>query len=66
MSPSASSSPHADAFRNYIRPDIVGHAANAMIDKAQLMSLSAPEVTVLIGGLRVLGGLITSSPGMVS
>jgi catalase-peroxidase len=47
--------PHADAFRNYIRPDIVGHAANAFIDKAQLMGLSAPEMTVLVGGLRVLG-----------
>ena len=46
---------HADGFRNYIRPDIGSHAADALIDKAQLLNLSAPEMTVLIGGLRVLG-----------
>ena len=47
--------PHADGFRNYIRPEIEGHAADALIDKAQLLNLSAPEMTVLLGGLRVLG-----------
>jgi catalase-peroxidase len=46
--------PTADAFRNYLR---VGHALPAeqlMIDRAQLLTLTAPEMTVLVGGLRVL------------
>jgi catalase-peroxidase len=47
--------PHADGFRNYLRQELEGHAANVLIDKAQLLNLSAPEMTVLIGGLRVLG-----------
>ncbi len=47
--------PLADGFRNYIRPELVGHAATGLIDKAHLLNLSAPEMTVLVGGLRVLG-----------
>ena len=47
--------PAADAFRNYIRKDLVPHAAELLVDKAQLLTLSAPEMTALIGGMRVLG-----------
>jgi catalase-peroxidase len=46
--------PIADGFRNYIRAGLEGSAAELLVDKAQLMTLSAPEMTVLIGGLRVL------------
>ena len=46
--------PAADGFRNYIRKGMEGLAAELLIDKAQLMRLTAPELTVLIGGLRVL------------
>jgi catalase-peroxidase len=46
--------PHADGFRNYIRKGLEGYAANLLIDKAQLLTLTAPEMTVLIGGLRAL------------
>ncbi|MBV9878295.1 MAG: catalase/peroxidase HPI [Verrucomicrobia bacterium] len=47
--------PRADGFRNYIHPGLEGWAANLLIDKAQLLTLNAPEMTVLIGGLRALG-----------
>jgi catalase-peroxidase len=47
--------PKADGFRNYIRPEYTKYAADLLIDKAQLLTLTAPEMTVLIGGLRVLG-----------
>jgi catalase-peroxidase len=47
--------PRADGFRNYVRAGFEGEAANLMVDKAQLLGLSAPEMTVLVGGLRVLG-----------
>ena len=47
--------PRADGFRNYIREGLEGYAANLLVDKAQLLTLTAPEMTVLIGGLRVLG-----------
>ena len=46
--------PKADAFRNYIDPKLQVPAEAMMIDKAQLLTLTAPEMTVLIGGLRVL------------
>ncbi len=46
--------PTADGFRNYLRQGQEGSAAELLLDKAQLMRLSAPEMTVLIGGLRVL------------
>ena len=62
--------PHADAFRNYLRKELEGHAAEMLTDKANLLNLSAPEMTVLIGGLRVLGanygqsknGVFTTQP----
>jgi catalase-peroxidase len=47
--------PRADGFRNYIHPGLESWAANLLIDKAQLLTLNAPEMTVLIGGLRALG-----------
>ena len=49
--------PAADGFRNYLRKGLdasAGSAAELLLDKAQLMKLSAPEMTVLIGGLRAL------------
>ncbi|KAI1697959.1 peroxidase domain-containing protein [Ditylenchus destructor] len=66
--------PMADGFRNYIRPDLVDSAAELLIDKAQLLTLSAPEMTALIGGLRVLGanfgqsthGVFTATPETLS
>ena len=47
--------PVADGFRNYIKADYGVSAAELLVDKAQLMTLTAPEMTVLVGGLRVLG-----------
>ncbi len=47
--------PKADGFRNYAIQGLNGHAANLLLDKAQLLNLTAPEMTVLIGGLRALG-----------
>ena len=47
--------PVADGFRNYAGASVNGTAANHLIDKAQLLTLTAPEMTVLVGGLRVLG-----------
>jgi catalase-peroxidase len=46
--------PRADGFRNYAGKGLEGVQAEMLIDKAQLLTLSAPEMTVLIGGLRVL------------
>ena len=46
--------PVADGFRNYARKGLEGMAAELMVDKAQLLKLTAPEMAVLIGGLRVL------------
>ena len=53
--------PLADGFRNYARSGLEGTAAELMIDRAQLLTLSAPEMTVLIGGLRVLGANVGGS-----
>jgi catalase-peroxidase len=47
--------PKADGFRNYVRKGLEGAAANLLLDKAQLLTLTAPEMTVLVGGLRSLG-----------
>ncbi len=47
--------PKADGFRNYASAGLESHAAELLIDKAQLLTLTAPELTVLVGGLRVLG-----------
>ncbi len=46
--------PIADGFRNYIRKGYEGVAAELLVDRANLLTLTAPEMTVLIGGLRVL------------
>jgi catalase-peroxidase len=47
--------PTADGFRNYLRGQQRLSAEEALIDRAQLLRLTAPELTVLVGGLRVLG-----------
>jgi len=47
--------PLADGFRNYVRKGLEDSAAVMMIDKAQLLTLTGPQMAVLIGGLRVLG-----------
>ncbi|WP_265945513.1 catalase/peroxidase HPI [Dechloromonas sp. A34] len=46
--------PAADGFRNYVRPGLEGEVAELLVDQAQLLTLTAPEMTVLIGGLRAL------------
>ena len=46
--------PKADGFRNYARKGLEGAAAELLVDKAQLLNLTAPEMTVLIGGMRAL------------
>jgi len=66
--------PIADGFRNYLKGKYRVPAEALLIDKAQLLTLSAPEMTVLIGGLRVLGvqagsdahGVFTDRPGALS
>jgi catalase-peroxidase len=66
--------PTADGFRNYVRPGFEALAGELLLDKAQLLTLSAPEMTVLVGGLRVLGanaggaahGVFTAKPGVLS
>jgi catalase-peroxidase len=45
----------ADGFRNYLRLGHTQHAEALLVDRAQLLTLTAPEMTVLVGGLRVLG-----------
>ncbi|MBG6291376.1 catalase/peroxidase HPI [Pseudomonas nitroreducens] len=66
--------PVADGFRNFLKSKFAVPAEALLIDKAQLLTLTAPEVTVLIGGLRVLGantggsqnGVFTTRPGTLS
>ena len=66
--------PKADGFRNYLSKDREGHASEMLIDKTQLLGLTAPEMTVLIGGMRVLGanygqsqhGVFTQRPGTLT
>ncbi len=53
--------PVADGFRNYVRKDLEGSAAELLVDKAQLMTLTAPEMTVLIGGMRALNANVGQS-----
>ncbi|MDZ4348010.1 MAG: catalase/peroxidase HPI [Xanthomonadaceae bacterium] len=53
--------PKADGFRNYAGKGLEGVAAELLIDKAQLLDLSAPEMTALIGGLRVLNANVGQS-----
>ena len=66
--------PTVDGFRNYMRAAHASVAAEALIDRANLLTLTAPEMTVLIGGLRVLGanfgqsahGVFTQRPGTLT
>jgi catalase-peroxidase len=66
--------PQADGFRNYQKAAMTVPAEHLLIDRAQLLGLSAPELTVLVGGLRVLGantdgsphGLFTQRPGQLT
>jgi catalase-peroxidase len=66
--------PTADGFRNYHSPDNGAPAEVLLIDRAQLLTLTAPELTVLLGGLRVLGansggskhGVFTKNVGTLS
>ena len=66
--------PTSDGFRNYIRKGHGGSAAELLVDKAQLMTLTAPEMTVLIGGMRALNanfgqsghGVFTRRPGTLT
>ena len=66
--------PEADGFRNYRRTAFAVADEEMLVDKAQLMGLSAPEMTVLVGGLRVMGanygnskhGVFTNTPGQLN
>ena len=66
--------PMADAFRNYRKQRVASSTEEMMIDKAQLLTLTAPEMTVLMGGMRVLStnydgsahGVFTRQPGVLS
>jgi catalase-peroxidase len=53
--------PTADGFRNYVRKGLEGSAAELLVDKAQLMTLTAPEMTVLVGGMRALNANVGQS-----
>ena len=57
--------PVADGFRNYLRTGLEDAACELLLDKAQLLGLSAPEMTVLIGGMRVLNANTDQSPNGV-
>ncbi len=54
--------PKADGFRNYQKARYAVTAEEMLVDKAQLLTLTAPEMTALIGGLRVLGANVGASP----
>ncbi|WP_163711772.1 catalase/peroxidase HPI [Mangrovibacterium lignilyticum] len=66
--------PKADGFRNYMKMKYSVSAEEMLIDKAQLLTLTPPEMTVLIGGMRVLGanynqlknGVFTDKPGVLT
>ena len=66
--------PKADGFRNYLAVDFSIPTEKMLVDRAQLLTLTAPEMTVLVGGLRVLGanhggaahGVFTATPGTLS
>jgi len=66
--------PLADGFRNYVRPGLEGSVAELLVDRASQLTLTAPEMTVLVGGLRVLGanvnqtahGVLTQRPGALT
>ncbi len=66
--------PTADGFRNYAGADMYGRPEEALVDMANLLTLTAPEMTVLVGGMRVLGtnhggskhGVFTKRPGALT
>jgi len=66
--------PYADAFRNYVGANAYRSPADLMVDKADLLGLTVPELAVLIGGMRALGanagdsdlGVLTGRPGVLS
>ena len=66
--------PNADGFRNYLKTDYTLSPEAMLVDKAQLLQLTVPEMTVLIGGMRVLNvnynnaqhGVFTQKPGTLS
>jgi catalase-peroxidase len=66
--------PSADGFRNYMKPNQDRHAEELLLDKAHLLTLSAPEMTVLLAGMRVLDtnydrtkhGQLTNNPGALT
>jgi len=66
--------PYADGFRNYVKGRYSVPAEALLIDKAQLLTLTGPELTALVGGLRVMGanvdgntqGVLTERPGTLS
>lgn len=64
--------PHADGFRNFAKDGLRARHEDLLIDRASLLNLTLPEMTVLIGGLRALGvsqgdlGVLTSSPGKLT
>ncbi len=66
--------PQADGFRNYLKAGVKDRPEELLIDKAQLLKLTPPEMTVLVGGLRVLNanfnqephGVFTENPGVLS
>jgi catalase-peroxidase len=66
--------PHADGFRNYVKKHYAVSTEEMLIDKAQLLTLTAPELTVLVGGMRVLNtnydgsthGVFTANPGVLT
>src|SRR5271155_3015181 len=66
--------PLADGFRNYLKPGLPISAEELLLDRAQLMTLTAPEMTVLLGGMRVLNtnvgqakhGVFTKKPGALT
>lgn len=66
--------PIADGFRNYVRSDCTVKPESALVDKAHLLTLTVPEMVVLVGGMRVLGanygstpyGVFTDRPGVLT
>nr|WP_238329824.1 catalase/peroxidase HPI [Ornithinimicrobium humiphilum] len=66
--------PRADGFRNYLRPGAKLQPEQLLVDRAYMLDLSAPEMTVLVGGMRALGtnhggtahGVLTDRPGVLS
>ena len=66
--------PKADGFRNYLKQDYSVKPEELLIDRSQLLTLTAPEMTVLMGGMRVLGanynnsqyGVLTNKPGALT